>query len=120
MDKKGFRLNLLSQSLWGSGPVVTKLISFNIAGSLLTGLRNGIGAIFMVIFIMKNKENRHELLKLKPILQIHLFFLAIVAVAIPNILMVDSIRSSGAIIAAMLSRLEIPIGVILAGVLLKE
>ena len=34
--------------------------------------------------------------------------------------MVESIRASGAIVAAMLARLEIPFGVILASIVLKE
>jgi drug/metabolite transporter (DMT)-like permease len=120
MDKKGFRLNLLAQSLWGTGPVVTKLVSFNIAGSLLSGLRNGLGALVITSLMFKNQENRSSISQLTPHILIHLFFLGILAVAIPNILMVESIRASGAIIAAMLSRLEIPFGVILAGTVLKE
>jgi drug/metabolite transporter (DMT)-like permease len=111
----GWIYGIVSQVLWGTGGVTIKLIDAVLPSSLLVGLRHGIGAITLGLLIAKGKT---PILKNLPI--VHLILLGIFAAGLPDLLLVEAVRRSGAIIATMLARVEIPLGVLFAHLLLKE
>lgn len=112
---KGWIYGICSQVLWGTGGVAIKLIDAVLPSSLLIFLRHGIGAITLTVFIFRGKA---PVLKNLPIL--HLILLGIIAAGLPDLLLVEAVRRSGAIVATILARVEIPLGVIFAHLLLKE
>lgn len=112
---KGWLYGIFSQFLWGTAPVTIKLIDTVLPSSLLVFLRHGIGAITLGLLILKGKTT---VFKNFPIL--HVVLLGIFAAGLPDLLLTEAIRHSGAIIAAILARLEIPLAVIFAHFLLKE
>lgn len=111
----GWFYGIFSQVFWGTGGAVTKLIDAALPSSLLLGMRHGIGALVLGCSIFTRK--RH-VLKNMPLF--HLIMLGILAAGLPDLLFIEAIRRSGAIIAVMLARLEIPFGVLFAHWLLKE
>lgn len=112
---KGWLYGILSQILWGTGGVAIKLIDTVIPSSLLVVLRHGIGAITLAILVTRSKT---PIMKNLPIM--HLIILGIFAAGLPDLLLIEAIRKSGAIVAAILARVEIPLGVIFAHLFLKE
>lgn len=112
---KGWLYGIASQILWGTGGVTIKLIDAVIPSSLLVSLRHGIGAITLALLILRGKTT---ILKNLPIF--HLILLGIFAAGLPDLLLVEAVRRSGAIISTMLARVEIPLGVLFAHFLLKE
>ncbi len=112
---KGWLYCICSQVLWGTGGVTIKLIDSVIPSSLLVGLRHGIGAITLALLMVRGKK---PIFKNLPV--VHLIILGIFAAGLPDLLLIEAIRRSGAIIASMLARVEIPLGVIFAHLLLKE
>ncbi len=114
-DRKGWIYGFFSQVLWGTGGIATKLIDKTLPSSLLVGVRHGIGALVLGLEILRAK--RHVLNNLP---WIHLIILGVLAAGLPDLLLVEAIRRCGAIIAIMLARLEIPLGVVFAHFLLKE
>ncbi len=112
---QGWLYGIISQILWGTSGVTIKLIDSVIPSSLLVSLRHGIGAITLGLLIMRGKT-----MVLKNLPLVHLILLGIFAAGLPDLLLVEAIRRSGAIISTMLARVEIPLGVILAHLLLKE
>ena len=111
---KGRLYGLSAQVLWGTGGIAIKLIDRALPGTLLVGLRHGIGAIVLGLRIA---QGRKPVLKNLPWL--HLFLIAALAV-IPDIILIEAVRSAGAIVAVMIIRLEIPLIVVFAHILLKE
>jgi drug/metabolite transporter (DMT)-like permease len=114
-QSKGWLYGIFSQLFWGSGGVTIKLIDSVLPGSLLVGIRHGIGALTLGLLILKGKTPI-----LKDLPMFHLIVLGIMAAGLPDLLMVEAVRRAGAIIAIMLARLEIPLGVIFVHVFLKE
>lgn len=112
---KGFLYGIFSQTFWGTSPAVIKLIDTVLPSSVLVFLRHGIGAFTLGLLILQGKR---AVFKNLPI--VHLILLGIFAAGLPDLLLVEAIRNAGAIIASILARLEIPLGVILAHILLKE
>ena len=105
----------MSQALWGTGGVVTKLVDKSLPSSLLVGFRHGIGALVLGISIIRTER---PIMRNLPWLRLIIF--SIVAAGLTDLLFVEAIRRCGAIIAVMLARLEIPLGVIFAHFFLKE
>lgn len=112
--RQGWIYGVLSQLLWGTGAFTIKLIDAVLPSSLLVSLRHGIGAITLGALILKNKTSFKNL----PIF--HLILLGIFAACLPDLLLVEAIRKAGVIVASILVRVEIPLGVIFAHVFLKE
>ena len=112
---KGWFYGVISQVLWGTGGVTIKFIDSVLPSSLLVFLRHGIGAITLGLLLLRGKK---IILKNLPI--IHLILLGILAAGLPDLLLIEGIRRTGAIISTMLARVEIPLGVIFAHLLLKE
>jgi drug/metabolite transporter (DMT)-like permease len=78
-------------------------------------VRNGIGSMILGFAILRG--NRHVLRNLP---WVHLIVLGVLAAGLPEMLLLETVRRCGAIVAVMLVRIEIPMGVILAHFLLKE
>lgn len=114
-QKGGWFYALVSQAMWGTGGVAIKLVDKSLPGTLMVALRHGIGATVLGISIMKGKRN---VLKNAPWL--HLLLIGILGACLADLALVGSVRRSGAIIAVMLARLDIPLGVMFSHFLLKE
>ncbi len=114
-EGKGWLYNVLAQSFWGTGGIVISLIEKTFPGTMLVGIRTAIGSLLLGINILKGKR---QVLKNLPLL--HLILLGILAGALPDLLLVAAVRHSGPIIAVLLARLEIPLGVLFAHAFLKE
>jgi drug/metabolite transporter (DMT)-like permease len=114
-QRKGWLYGIASQVLWGTGGVTIKLIDSVLPSSLLVTLRHGIGALTLGLLILRGKT---AILKNLPIF--HLILIGIFAAGLPDLLLVEAVRRSGAIVATMLARVEIPLGVIFAHLLLRE
>ncbi|MBA3724207.1 MAG: DMT family transporter [Candidatus Levybacteria bacterium] len=112
--KQGWVNGIVSQILWGTAGFTIKLIDTALPSSLLVSLRHGIGALTLATLIVKSKTSFKNL----PIG--HLVLLGIFAACLPDLLLVEAIRNAGVIVASMVARVEIPLGVIFAHVLLKE
>lgn len=112
--KQGWVYGILSQILWGTAGFTIKLIDTVLPSSLLVSLRHGIGALTLASLVIKNKTSFRNL----PI--VHLILLGIFAACLPDLLLVEAIRNSGVIVASMLARVEIPLGVLFAHIFLKE
>lgn len=112
---KGFLYGIFSQVLWGTSGVAIKLIDSVIPSSLLVTIRHGIGALTLGLLILRGKI---AVFKNFPI--IHVILFGIIAAALPDLLLIESVRRAGAIVATILVRVEIPLGVIFAHILLKE
>lgn len=112
---KGWLYGISSQVLWGTSAVVIKLIDTILPSSMLVFLRHGIGAITLGVLILRGKTT---IFKNFPIF--HVILLGVLAAGLPDLLLTEAIRRSGAIVAAILARIEIPLAVIFAHFLLKE
>lgn len=114
-NRRGWFYALLAQVFWGMTSVIISLINKSLPGILLVAVRHGIGALFLGSNILAG--NRH-VFKNAP--WVHLVLLGILAGGLPDLLLVTAVRHCGPIIAVLLARLEIPLGVLLAHILLKE
>lgn len=115
-SSKGWLYNTAAQALWGSGSVVISLISKSLASTLLVSIRHGLGALLLGINLLRTRKN----IAFKTMPWKHAIALGIVAGALPDILLTISVRHVGPIVAILLARLEIPLGVLFAHLLLKE
>ncbi len=112
---KGWLDNFFAQAIWGTGGIAISLVDKALPSTLLVGIRHGIGSFMLGVSILKNK--RH-LLRNSP--WAHLVILGILGGALPDLLLVGSIRRCGPIVGVLLARLEIPLGVLFAHIFLKE
>jgi drug/metabolite transporter (DMT)-like permease len=114
-QNRGWLYGILAQGFWGTAPVVTSLITHTLSTGLLVALRHGMGAVFLGANILTGQR---RVLKHQPWL--HIIVLGLLAGSLPDLLLTESIRHAGPIVAIMLARLEIPLGVLFAHLLLKE
>ncbi len=112
---KGWLYGMFSQVLWGTGGIATKLVDKALPSSLLVGIRQGVGALVLGLIIV---QRGHNIFKNVPWL--HVLAYSLIAAGLTDLMFVEAIRKCGVIIATMLARLEIPLGVIFAHLLLKE
>ncbi len=114
--KKGWLAAFLSQGLWGTGGIAIKLVDTAVPSSLLVGLRHGVGTLVLGSILLL----RGEIHVLRTLPYFHVIILGIFAAGLPDLLLVEAVRHCGAILAVILARIEIPLGVIFAHLLLKE
>lgn len=114
INTNGWSFGIISQFLWGTGGVVIKLIDTVIPGTLLVSIRHAIGACTLGLLLFRKKHT------FKNIPIFHLILLGIIAAALPDLLLIEGVRRTGAIIATILARVEIPLSVLLAHIFLKE
>lgn len=112
---KGWTYGVLAQAFWGTSPGVISLISTALPVSLLVAVRHAIGALFLGTNVL---AGRRGIFKKLP--WFHVILFGLLAGALPDLMLTESIRRCGPIVAILLARLEIPVGVLMAHVLLKE
>ncbi len=112
---KGWLYGMFSQVLWGTGGIATKLVDRALPSSLLVGIRQGIGALILGLIIAKGRRN-----VFKNLPWLHVLMYSVIAAGLTDLMFVEAIRKCGVIIATMLARLEIPLGVIFAHFFLRE
>jgi len=112
---KGWILSIVAQALWGSSSVVISLISKSLPDTLLVGVRHTIGSVFLYINLRGHLRSTFKNLPWR-----HLIILGLLAGSLPDLLLVESVRKSGPIVAVLLARLEMPLGVLFAHLFLKE
>lgn len=115
-SRQGWLYNAGAQAIWGTGSIVISLITKTLATSLLVSIRHGLGAILLGITIIAGKKQ----VSFKSIPWRHAIALGILAGATPDLLLVTSVRHVGPIIAVLLARLDIPLGVLFAQIFLGE
>ncbi len=119
-DKQGIIFILLSQLIWGVTPVIIKSVPLTLPTSLLIATRYVLGGIILLVFILLNKRSVAGLKKLTKRQVLEIIMLGIVGSGLADLFAVHAIREIGVIIAVMIVRLEIPLGVLFAALILKE
>lgn len=119
-SQKGILFIILSQFLWGLAPSTIKLLNPYIAPSLVVTIRFFIASIILFCYIMSFAQLRQQLKQLSTINLAHIVLFGILGSGLADLFLTNAVRHAGAIPAALISRLEIPFTVVLAGLLLKE
>ncbi len=112
---QGWLYNVSAQTFWGTSSIATSLVDKMLPSALLVGIRHGIGAVLLGMNVLRSKR---QIFKNAP--WFHLIVLGVLAGGLPDLLLVEAIRRCGPIIAVLLARLEIPLGVLFAHLFLKE
>lgn len=118
--ESGILFILGSQLIWGISPVIVKFIPLQLPSALLLAARLLPACIPLLIIILVNKKYASQLKKLDRRTIFQIMILGLIGSGVADLLMIQAIRTSGVILAVMIARLEIPLGVILAGVFLHE
>lgn len=118
--QSGILFILGAQLIWGISPVIVKFIPLQLPSSLLLTARLLPACIPLLIIILANKKYASYLKKLDRRTMFQVLLLGLIGSGIADLLMIQAIRNVGVILAVMIARLEIPLGVILAGVFLHE
>ncbi|GEM_PF-4234220 len=108
-----------TQIIWGLTPIVIKFINHGFPGSLLVAIRGILGAVLLFAIIIASGTFK-SVLALRPKMILQLVLLGIVASGIADLFNVAAIRNGGVIVATLMARLEIPLGVMMASWILKE
>lgn len=111
---------LLSQIIWGITSAIIKYVPKTLPSSLFIATRFSIASIVLFIIIILHKKYFNSLKKLSQKTVLQIIILGILGSGLADLLMVQAIRTIGVILAVMIARLEIPLGVIMAGIMLKE
>lgn len=119
-NQKGYLFVLVSQIIWGITPSILKTIDYSVPTTIIVFLRFIIASIFLFFLILSNSQHRKTLFSLSKKSIYKIMLLGLIASGIADLLLTQGIRYSGAIIALLVSRLEIPITVIMSVFFLKE
>lgn len=117
---KGIFLILMSQIIWGLNAAILRTVDFEVPTSLMVMLRQIIGFGFLLTIILLNKDQRKHLFELDRKTWLGIFALGIISSGFADLLLTQGIRYSGAIVATLIARLEIPITVLLAAYIFHE
>lgn len=118
--QKGVSFIILSQLLWGFGPLTIKLLSPSIPASLVVLVRFYMASGILFLFALTQTRARAQLFGLSKNHLIHIILFGILGSGIADLFFTSGVRGAGALTAGVLSRLEIPFTVLLAWILLKE
>lgn len=117
---KGILLIILSQVIWGLNAAVLRSVDFSVPTSLMVMLRQIIGFGFLLCIVLLNRDQRDHLFRLPKRTWIGILALGIISSGFADLLLTQGIRYSGAIVATLVARLEIPITVIIAALIFHE
>lgn len=119
IDRRGLYFILLSQAIWGFSPLIIRLVPHSLPTTIVIFTRFLLGAIviFLVAFYTK-KTHVFKNISKKQFFQ--LVILGVVGSGMADFFFVEAIRRTGSIVATMIARTEIPLGVLFAGLLLRE
>lgn len=119
-EQKGIVYILIFQTLVGLSPLLIKIVNPNFSAALLVFLRYSISSLFVLVFILMSKPLLQEIraLTLKKING--LIFLGILGSGLGSLLFVFAVRMIGVSLSSIIENLEIPIGILLAVIFLKE
>jgi len=119
IDKHGLYFILLSQLIWGFAPLIIRFVPPTLPTSLLIASRFVLGAIVIgSIVVLTKKTSQITSVPKKYVFQ--LMILGLLGSGMADFFFVEAIRRTGSVIATMVARTEIPLGVLFAGLILKE
>ncbi|OGG14138.1 hypothetical protein A2773_05305 [Candidatus Gottesmanbacteria bacterium RIFCSPHIGHO2_01_FULL_39_10] len=119
-ERKGYFYIIIFQVMAGFNTFAIKNINPEFPSSLLVLSRFGVASVFFAFIIFSQDKYRKELLKLSKKQIIHLVYLGALGSGVASAIYVLAVRSIGITLSTIIGNLEIPLGIVLAIIILKE
>jgi len=119
MKNNGILYLLISYVIWGFTPLLLKLVSIGFPAGYLVATRYLLGsAVLLIMIFVLGMAGRLRDISRRQWGQ--LVVLGLIGSGVTDLLWIASIRSIGAVLASFLVRLEVPLGVLMASLYLRE
>lgn len=119
-EQKGYIYMIIFEVFAGFATFSIKNINADFPGSMLVLTRFAIATAFFLSIALFRKSYRKEILRIKKGQLLNLFYLGAIGSGVVTIIYVSAVRLIGISLSVLIENLEIPLGIIMAVIFLKE